>query len=116
SSSSSLESLSNTSSTGVHSLQSSNLFSSQTRSTSLSSYTRQISDTPTRLSTTNSLSSSKLEPVSGSSSAVRSIRTPHSTNLPPKPQTRGLTLYQCRADNDSELSFNANEIVTQGNI
>ncbi|CAF3748245.1 unnamed protein product [Rotaria magnacalcarata] len=113
SSSSSLESLSNTSSTGVHSLQSSNLFSSQTRSTSLSSYTRQISDTPTRLSTTNSLSSSKLEPVSGSSSAVRSIRTPHSTNLPPKPQTRGLTLYQCRADNDSELSFNANEIVTQ---
>ncbi|CAF1980187.1 unnamed protein product [Rotaria magnacalcarata] len=113
SSSSSLESLSNTSSTGVQSLQSSNLFSSQTRSTSLSSYTRQISDTPTRLSTTNSLSSSKLEPVSGSSSSVRSIRTPHSTNLPPKPQTRGLTLYQCRADNDSELSFNANEIVTQ---
>jgi len=28
-------------------------------------------------------------------------------------QTRGVTLYQCIADNDSELSFNANEIVTQ---
>ena len=26
---------------------------------------------------------------------------------------RGITLYQCIADNESELSFNVNEIVTQ---
>jgi hypothetical protein len=28
-------------------------------------------------------------------------------------QTQAITLYPCTADNDSELSFNANEIVTQ---
>jgi hypothetical protein len=27
-------------------------------------------------------------------------------------QNRGITLYPCVADNDSELSFHANEIVT----
>lgn len=117
---------------------SSNLFSSQTRSTSLSSYTRQISDNSNRMSAANSLSSSKLEPTSSLSSTVRSVRTPQqSANVTPKPfvilyemlynvmiflfefsfrQTRGVTLYQCVADNESELSFNANAIVTQSKI
>ncbi|CAF0750349.1 unnamed protein product [Rotaria sordida] len=115
SSSSSLESLSNTSSTGVQSLPSSNLFSSQTRSTSLSSYTRQASsDNASRLSITNILSlSSKLEPTNSSSLSIKGARTPQTTNVTSKMQTRGITLYQCIADNESELSFNANEIVTQ---
>ncbi|CAF4272881.1 unnamed protein product, partial [Rotaria sp. Silwood2] len=113
SSSSSLESLS-ASSTGVQSLPSSNLFSNQTRSTSLSSYTRQpSSETSSRLSITNSLSTSKLEPAISSSLSVKGARTPQTTSVLSKIQTRGVTLYQCVADNDSELSFNANEIVTQ---
>ncbi|CAF0941373.1 unnamed protein product [Adineta steineri] len=29
-------------------------------------------------------------------------------------QTRAVTLYPCTADNDSELSFHSNEIVTDG--
>ncbi|CAF3466055.1 unnamed protein product [Rotaria sp. Silwood1] len=113
SSSSSLESLS-ASSTGVQSLPSSNLFSSQTRSTSLSSCTRQASsEKSSRLSITNSPSSSKLEPTSSASLSIKAIRTPQTTSVTSKMQTRGVTLYQCVADNDSELSFNANEIVTQ---
>ncbi|UJR28591.1 hypothetical protein I4U23_009824 [Adineta vaga] len=113
SSSSSLESLSNTSSAGVHSVQSSNLFSSQARSTS-SSYPRQTStENANRLSMTNSLSSAKFEPINSASSSLRTTPIPQTTNVPSKIQNRGVTLYQCLADNDSELSFNANEIVTQ---
>jgi hypothetical protein len=85
SSSSSLESLSNTSSAGVHSLQSSNLFSSQTRSTSTSSYTRQISsEHPNRLSMTNSLSSSKFEPIGSTSSSLRTTPIPQTTSVTSK--------------------------------
>ncbi len=85
SSSSSLESLSNTSSGGVHSLQSSNLFSSQTRSTSTSSYTRQISsEHPNRLSLTNSLSSSKFEPIGSTSSSLRTTPIPQTTSVTSK--------------------------------
>lgn len=77
SSSSSLESLSNTSSAGVQSSQSSNLFSSQTRSTPLSSYSRQISsDQSNRFSLTNSASSSKFETVSNSLSSLKTAPAP----------------------------------------
>jgi hypothetical protein len=85
SSSSSVESLSNTSSAGVQSAQSSNLFSSQTRSISSSSYTRQISsENPNRLSMTNSLSSSKFEPTASTSSSLRSTPIPHTPSATSK--------------------------------
>ncbi|CAF1184290.1 unnamed protein product [Adineta steineri] len=113
SSSSSLESLSNTSSGGIHSIQSSNLFTSQTRSTSASSYIKQMSlENSNRLSITHSLSS-KFEPIGSSTSSLRTTPTPQITNTPSKMQTRGVTLYRCMADNESELSFGINEIVTQ---
>lgn len=136
SSSSSLESLSYPLSAGIQSTPSSTLFSSQLRSTSSSSYTKQLSsENPNRLSLTSSLSSSKFEPISGSSSSLRATPTSQITSLTSKMldhlfvckiilwfiffyfrQSRGVTLYQCLADNDSELSFNVNEIVTQGKI
>jgi hypothetical protein len=85
SSSSSLESLSNTSSAGVQSVQSSNLFSSQPRSNYSLSYTKQLSsENPNRLSLTSSLSSSKFEPIGGSSSSLRTTPTPQTTSLPSK--------------------------------
>ena len=90
-------------------------------------------ENPSRLSMTSSLSSSKFEPISSTSSSLRTTPTPQTTNtstrmlvekifvFPMKNHplyefrsNRGVTLYQCIADNDSELSFNANEIVTQG--
>jgi hypothetical protein len=85
SSSSSLESLSNTSSAGVQSLQSSNLFTSQTRSTSTSSYPKPIpSENANRLSMTNSLSSSKFETTGGSSLSIRATPTPQSSSVTSK--------------------------------
>lgn len=107
SSSSSLESLSNTSTSGVQSLPTSNVLSNQSRSTS---YSKQLSaETSNRLSLTSSLSSSKFDQISSSSSSLRATPTPQINKI----QSRGVTLYPCVADNDSELSFTANEIVTQ---
>ncbi|CAF4663908.1 unnamed protein product, partial [Rotaria sp. Silwood1] len=122
SSSSSLESLSNVSPAGTQSIQSSNAFgmiNSQTRSASSSSFTKQLSlsDNQGRLSTTstNTSISSKTEPSSISTSTLRTTTTTRTNITSPtsKLQTRAITLYPCTADNDSELSFNANEIVTQ---
>ncbi|CAF3338689.1 unnamed protein product [Rotaria socialis] len=121
SSSSSLESLSNISAT-VQPTPSLNPFSgisSQIRSisSSSSSFAKQISlsDTQSRLSTasTNLSISSKTEPTITPSSTIRKSSITNIANPTPKLPTRGVTLYPCAADNDSELSFNANEIVTQ---
>jgi hypothetical protein len=84
-SSSSLESLSNTS-TGIPPVPSPSLFSGQTRSMSPSSYTRQISsENPNRLSMTSSLSSSKFESLpTTTTSSSRSTPIPQTTNLASK--------------------------------
>ncbi|CAF0979025.1 unnamed protein product [Rotaria sordida] len=120
SSSSSLESLTNVSPAGTQSIHSSNAFSiisNQIRSISSSSFTKQISSSENqgRLSTTstNISISSKLEPTNISSSTIRTTAISSMTNPTSKLQTRAITLYPCTADNDSELSFNAHEIVTQ---
>ncbi|CAF0956697.1 unnamed protein product [Rotaria sordida] len=120
SSSSSLESLTNVSPAGTQSIHSSNAFSiisNQIRSISSSSFTKQIpsSENQGRLSTTstNISISSKLEPTNISSSTIRTTAISSMTNPTSKLQTRAITLYPCTADNDSELSFNAHEIVTQ---
>ncbi|CAF2929273.1 unnamed protein product [Rotaria sp. Silwood2] len=120
SSSSSLESLSNVSPAGTQSIHSSNAFSmisSQARSTSSSSFLKQLSlpDNQSRLSTTNTniSISLKTEPISISPSTITTTTRTNVTTPTLKLQTRAITLYPCTADNDSELSFNANEIVTQ---
>jgi len=115
SSSSSLESLSNVSPSSVQSPPpSSSVFS--IRST-LSSFTKQLSlsEAQSRLSSisTSFSTSSKTEPIGGSPSLSRTTSAKTTTTTTPKSQTRGITLYPCTADNETELSFNANEIVTQ---
>ncbi|CAF0742629.1 unnamed protein product [Didymodactylos carnosus] len=123
SSSSSLESLSSKSflsSVGVHSVPNSSPNpSSQTRiSSNLSSlsYSRQVSsENQSRLSV-NSLSS-KFDPQTSDKSMPVQRSTASSSSLIntralKKTVTRATTLYSCQADNETELSFNANELIT----
>ncbi|CAF0901214.1 unnamed protein product [Didymodactylos carnosus] len=119
SSSSSLESLSSksfSSSIGVHSLPNSSPNpSSQTRissNQSSSSQSRQIpSENYNRLNTL----SSKFEPQTPDKSSRTPLSTTSSstnTRVLKKTVTRATTLYSCKADNETELSFNANQIIT----
>jgi len=111
SSSSSLESLSNASPAAPSTSQGSTGLGCQVRSTPSSFYSSQTSaDQSNRSSLTGHVSASKFEPMISSTTSVKSN---NNTSNPSKLRTRGVTLYHCQADNDSELSFNINEVVTQ---
>jgi len=122
SSSSSSESLNNAASTMNSSLPSSTLLNtsgSQNRSSvsSLtSSFTKQSPTTEktTRLLVTSgTFSSNKFEPISSPIISVKTTATSQSPRVTSQLPSRATTLYPCLADNETELSFNANEIVTQ---
>jgi hypothetical protein len=96
-----------------------------TKQLSLSENQSRLSATSTSLST-----SSKIEPTNSSSPLTRTT----SMNTTPKlfvyifqyfysmkdffvsRQNRGITLYPCTADNDTELSFHANETVIHSEL
>lgn len=62
--------------------------------------------------TTRSISSFLSKQLSFTESSSRASKTESIKSAPKSPVQKAITLYPCTADNDSELSFGANETVT----